>query len=336
MRILVVRIGRAGDIVMTTPALSAIFDNYPGAEVTMLTSPDGRRLLKNFHPNLRNLWVWNRSGFHGYFDKRKIMKKLATNSFDIIFCFDTSKRIASLFENTSATFIWQETLNSSKHCALNYLDTVEQASGSLKKAYYSHLHVDNAEKDSINKELLKHGIAPDDTVIMLHPSFSGYSNNPIIKFLKRNNRSFIHRLWPAENFAKLGDMIASLKMKNGKSPKVIIDLIPEEAPLGQEVIDNCNNSIKLLQARPNFERYKALISRADLLIAPNTGPMHIAAAVGTKVIALFSDWKPIDCGPYMDPTLFKIIRAEDMNQPEQGLSAISPENVIDACKRLLS
>lgn len=43
MKILVIRIGRAGDMVMITPALSALIDKYPNAEITVLTSPDGDR-----------------------------------------------------------------------------------------------------------------------------------------------------------------------------------------------------------------------------------------------------------------------------------------------------
>ena len=127
-----------------------------------------------------------------------------------------------------------------------------------------------------------------------------------------------------------------IRFKNGKKLKIIIDLIPDEIHLGQEIVDNSHKSIILLQVKPNFERYKALIKRADLLIAPNTGPMHLAAAVGTKVIALFSDWNPVDCGPYMEKSLFKIIRAEEMKHPERGLASIKPETVLNACQSLLN
>lgn len=336
MRILVVRIGRAGDIIMSTPALSAIIDQYPDAEITVLTSPDGNRLLKNYHPRLKDIWIWNRSGFHNFFDRKKILKKLSTHSFDIIFCFDTGKSIISLFSNTQAKFYGHTHQDKTKHCADNYLNIVKSACGGFDKTYYAHLPLDNAAKSRVHDELISHGITDDDVIVMLHPSYSGYTTNPIKKYLKRNHRSTIHRFWPVENFGKLADMISTLKVKSNAPPKIIIDLIPEEAELGQAIIDHCNAPVELLQVKPDFERYKALINRADLLVVPNTGPMHIAAATGTKVVALFSDWDPLDCGPYMDSSLFKVIRAEDMPGSKMGLAAIPPENVLDACNQLLN
>ena len=335
MRILAVRIGRAGDIIMTTPALSAIFDNYPNAEVTVLTGPDGRRILKNFHPRLSEIWVWNRSSLHNLADKRKIVTKLATHSFDIIFCFDTSSRIIGIFKNSTAKFYQPIPGSSQKHSSAIYLEIVEQACGALKKPYYAQLPVDDDASKAVNEELMEHGISPDDMVIMLHPSYSGYTSNPVKKLLNRKNRSLIHRLWNPANFSKLAELLTSHITKNGSTPKVIIDLVPEEAPLGESILRSSHNPVTLLLVKPNFERYKALIKRADLLVVPNTGPMHIAAAVGTKIVALFSNWSPEDCGPYMEPSLFKIIRAEDMPESQQGLNAISPETVMTACKELL-
>lgn len=335
MRILVVRIGRAGDIIMTTAALSAIFDKYPDADITVLTGTDGPRLLKNFHSRLSEIWVWNRSGLHSFFDKRKILKQLAAHPFDIIFCFDTSKHILGLFKNSSAELNTMVENTTSNHCSAHYLAIVEKAAGTLGKKYFAHLPVDRAASQRVNDELMTHGISAEDTVIMLHPSYSGYTPNPVKKFLNRNNRSLGHRLWSSYNFSRLAELLTSYKTNDGSTPKIIIDLMPEEATLGESILQNCQCAITPLNVKPDFERYKALICRANLLVVPNTGPMHIAAAVDTKVVALFSNWNPEDCGPYMDPSLFRIIRAEDMSEPQQGLNSISPETVMIACKELL-
>ena len=90
------------------------------------------------------------------------------------------------------------------------------------------------------------------------------------------------------------------------------------------------------QVKPDIERYKALIKLANLLNAPNTGPMLIAAAVGKKVVTLFSDWNHTDCGQYMESSLFKIIRGDDMPKPELGLASINSEIVPNACKSLIN
>jgi hypothetical protein len=59
--------------------------------------------------------------------------------------------------------------------------------------------------------------------------------------------------------------------------------------------------------------------------------MHIAAAVGTPLVALFSHMSPRDCGPYVPAGNYTALRAEDTGHPELGLAAISPESVFSAC-----
>ena len=336
MRILIVRIGRAGDIVMTTPALSAIIKYYPDANITFLTGPDGPRLLKDYHPNLKELWIWDRSGALAYFNKQKIIKKLDNTQFDKIFCFETNKNTANIFSHYDAQLYWSNTLDNTIHCSQNYLDIVKQAYPSSTNEFYAHLPVKDTALNQVNEELSAIGISGDDTVIMLHPTFSGYTSNPFASlFSKKYRTQTKHRLWPADNYSELGIKLSELDLPGNRTPKVIIDLIPDEAELGKEIIKIADKSIALLLAPPNFERYKALIKRADLLITPNTGPLHIAAAVNTEIVALFSKWNPSDCGPFMKADRYTILRAEDTQAPEHGLPSISVSSVFDACKQHL-
>ena len=91
----------------------------------------------------------------------------------------------------------------------------------------------------------------------------------------------------------------------------------------------------MLSGPPDFERYKAILQRMNLLISPDTGPMHVAAAVGTKVVGLFSGKSPEDCGPFVPPEQYFILRAEDTGRAELGLAAIPPESIFEACQPFL-
>ena len=104
---------------------------------------------------------------------------------------------------------------------------------------------------------------------------------------------------------------------------------------GDAVAARSAGTVKLLVAPPDFQRYKGLLSRLDVLVTPNTGPMHIAAALDTPLVALFSNWSPADCGPYMDPQRCMVLRAEDTAEPDRGLAAITPESVATAVLDLL-
>lgn len=130
-------------------------------------------------------------------------------------------------------------------------------------------------------------------------------------------------------------MIADYAETHSKRIFVIMDLVPEDRELGEIIVRLSGNRAILFIPPLNFERYKALLQRMNLLVSPDTGPMHIAAAVGTSLVALFAGHDPRDCGPYVPDSQFRVLRAEDMSHPEQGLAAITSETVFNACKVFL-
>jgi ADP-heptose:LPS heptosyltransferase len=330
MRILAVRVGRVGDTVMMTPALTAILECYPDAEVTILASPEGKLLLKDFHPRVKDVWTWNRNGLKSGADEKKLRTLLNQTRFDLIFCFDTSPRIARLFENYGGQLHWFRGGTEIKHCARNYLDLVATACGCEVRDIYNNLPVKAQAREAVDAELEAHGIRKSDLAIMIHPTYSGYS-----RFGLRKRQARKRKLWPPQKYGELGKRLATLKLADGSSPKAYIVLLPAELPFGKKIVQHSDNSILLLESHPTFDRYKAMIQRADVLLTPDSGPMHIASALGTNIIAFFSMKDPTDCGPWMDPDSYTILRSEDTATPEQGIAAISVDTVFDACSSML-
>jgi ADP-heptose:LPS heptosyltransferase len=331
MRILIVRIGRAGDIVMTTPAINALLDCYPDAEFTLLTSPDGKRLLRHYSPLVVDTWVWDRAALTAGLQKIKIKQKVSGTNFDKIFCFETSPSIAKPFNDSSAQLYQPEYNDELIHSSRLYLNMVKKSCNAEIDQYYASLPVTDDAISKVNRELQNIGIDDNDIVVAMHPTFSGFSR---FSFIKKNARK--NKLWPAERFAELGIKLSRHTLNNGKHPVVIIDLLEPEAALGNKITKLSSGKIKLLTEPPNMERYKALLKRADLLISPDTGPMHIAAAVNTRIVALFSGKSPADCGPYMPDDRFITIQAENMPGPQTGIKAITVDSVYDACLKQIS
>ena len=322
MRILAVRIGRVGDTVMMTPALNAIIRCYPDAQITILASPDGKRLLRDFHPQIEQIWTWDRHGLiKSYRDKRQLLQKIANSRFDRTFCFDTSKRIANLFDRVDTEFHWFHSPTELKHSARHYLDLVASTCDIDVEQFFNYLPVDDDYRKQVDEELAALGIQPDDIVVMMHPTFSGYSRLGL-----RKRKARIRKLWPANAYGRLGKRLASHRI-DGRPLKPLIDLLPAEMPLGRKIARASDGAITLPETPPNFGRYKALIARADLLLTPDSGPMHIASAVGTCIVAFFSRKEPADCGPYMEPSLFTILRSDD---PVKGIATIDVDTVYDA------
>jgi len=331
MRILVVRIGRAGDMVMTTAAINTLLQCYPDAEFTLLTSPDGSRLLRHFSHSIVNIWVWDRrTTLTACLTKKKLNTKIRNSSFDKIFCFETSPAIAKLFEGSDAELYRPEQHGNIIHSARLYLNMVEKACGTTLNQYYANLPVSYDSTTTISHELQNIGINDSDIVIALHPTFSGYSRIPLIKLKARKNK-----LWPASRFAELGVKLSEYTFANGKHPRIIIDLLKSEAALGKTITQLSSGKIILLTEPPDMDRYKALLKRVNLLVSPDTGPMHIAAAVNTRIVALFSGKSPSDCGPYMPADRFITVRAENMPDPQAGIKAIPVDDVYQACLQQL-
>ena len=328
MRILAIRVGRVGDTVMMTPALTALLNCYPDASLTILASPEGKSLLNNYHPRVEDIWVWNRYGLgiRSHFDRKRLTRKIGESDFDLIFCFDTNPSMAGLASESKAEIYLQTVLGPPVHCARHYLNLIEQAYGKAIDDIPVNLPVSPESVEQLDVELEQMGIRPDDTLIMFHPTFSGYSR---LGLRKRDARK--RKLWPAENYAELARRLYVSAQDHTKNLRIIMALLPAEQSLGRKIANLSKGCVTLLVSQPGFERYKALIHRANLFVTPDTGPMHIAAAVDTRTVAMFSNKDPADCGPYMKPGRYTILRTELTEEPERGIAAIKVDDVVEAC-----
>lgn len=329
MKILLIRNGRVGDTVMATSAITALLNIYPAAKITLIASPEGSRLLKNFHERVEAIWVWSRYGLgiQSRRDKKEIIKKIEAEKFDKAFCLDTNPGIANLLDTCQGDKYFQTHLGPPTHCARHYLNLIEQATGQKIDNIPVNLPVSDDSITQLDAELKKIGIEKSDTVIMLHPTFSGYSR---LGLRKRKARK--RKLWPAENYAELSLRLLNSAYAKDHPVKIIMALLPAEQSLGKKIVKLSGGRIQLIESVPSFERYKALIHRADLFVSPDTGPMHIAAAVNTRTVAMFSNKDPADCGPYMPGDRFNILRSECTEQPEKGIAAITVDAMMSACE----
>jgi ADP-heptose:LPS heptosyltransferase len=164
----------------------------------------------------------------------------------------------------------------------------------------------------------------------LHASFSG-----LRKAKLRSQHHRHQKTWPEEAFARLAGKLVDYGKTVGREITVVMDMLPEEQDLGERIVSASGGAITLMTPKPDFERYKAALQAMSLLVVPNTGPMHIAGAVGTPVVALFSELDPRDCGPYVPTDKVRYLCAEDTAEPEKGLAAISVDSVFEACKTFL-
>lgn len=115
---------------------------------------------------------------------------------------------------------------------------------------------------------------------------------------------WVTKRWPPQSFARLAQRAAA---RHGAG--IVLVGGPGEAALGQEVIDEftaragCSpHAILNLAGQSNLQQLAALCQQADVFLSGDTGPLHLASALKTPVVGVFTCTDPVRSGPRRDLT----------------------------------
>jgi heptosyltransferase-1 len=138
--------------------------------------------------------------------------------------------------------------------------------------------------------------------------------------------------WPAERYAT----VARGLMERGL--RVMVNAGPGEEGLAERIVASSGGAMAL---SCTLEQLIALARRVRLAIAGDTGPLHLACALGRPVVGIYGPTDPRRNGPY--GTRFRVLRSPESRRdhtrhesPEAGLMTIEPEDVLRATDELLS
>jgi ADP-heptose:LPS heptosyltransferase len=101
------------------------------------------------------------------------------------------------------------------------------------------------------------------------------------------------KLWEEERFARLGEVLAQ---RHGA--RILLIGSSSDLPLARRLASRMNPAPFVATGRTDLKLLIALLRRIDLLVTVDSGPMHIAAALGTPLVALFGPTDPHLIGPY--------------------------------------
>jgi lipopolysaccharide heptosyltransferase II len=122
----------------------------------------------------------------------------------------------------------------------------------------------------------KQGFGKDKRIVGMHPGASGF-----------------HKRWPVEKFAELGKRLAE-----NHGCQILIFGSSREKGVADQIEDRIGTNVISLAGKTDLGQLQAYLGICDLLISNDTGPMHLAAAVGTSVVSLFFSTHFIETGPY--------------------------------------
>lgn len=293
-RILVISGQGIGDLLLFTPALHSLRKNFPGAKISVLITKKCKDIILG-NPNVDDLILFDyqeRSNLlYAFFFISSIRRK----KFDLSICaYPSGLRSALIGYLSGATIRVGQRLSFSKK--LPFLFTVNVEVRDIKHAVEMNLDLLRALKLKIDQspqklfmliskdderfaeELkAKNNIKSDGLLIAIHPGVS---------------EGGLHRAWPKQNFVALIDNLAD---------KFDARIFLIGGPAERELIDDI---YKLAKKKPikvtgiSINSIAALLKSCTLFIGNNSGPMHVAASVGTPTVALFGDTDPRIHAPY--------------------------------------
>lgn len=138
--------------------------------------------------------------------------------------------------------------------------------------------------------------------------------------------------WPAERYAAVAQELIS------KGLRVLVNAGPGEEPLAEKISQATGGAASPLNC--SLSQLISLTRRVALVIAGDTGPLHLACALGRPVVGIYGPTDPGRNGPF--GTRFKVLRSPQSRRdhtrhaaPEAGLLTIQPPDILQAAVQLL-
>lgn len=322
-KILLIRAGRVGDMVMLTPAVQAVLDHHPHAEVHLLTSRDGQRVFRDYSPRLRML-LYDRHALMAGFSRLTLLKQVRAASYDLACCFELNPSFAA-FASAAARGVGIADHSRDECYAQRCLEVVWRALGRApERDYRISLPVTAEARERARLLYAQAGIPPAAYVVGIHPTYSGLHR------AWRRRRTDAGRRWPEESFAELARGLFEEGVARGLDLRVVMDLLPQEVAFGERIVRLSGGIVTMMAPPPDFQRYKAVLERMDMLITTDTGAMHVAGAVGTRLVSLFGMTDPASSCAYVPPE-----QCIEVHSPSGMMTDITPAEVLAACRRFL-
>ena len=347
-RILVVRLDNLGDVLVTSPAIHAVKASLPGSELCLLASPVGAQIAR-LHPDIDEVIVYEAPWMDPWQKlpqsskrEQQMIAMIKERQFDgaIIFtsyhqsslpsaylCYlaDIPLRLAASIDGPGSLLTTRHKHpDRMMHEVERGLDLVH-AIGISTSACDLVLKVPGKARDDVYEFLSVHNVDPFRLLVVIHPGCSMPA-----------------RTYPSDMYARVIDLAierlgATVVLTGTQDEQALVEHIMDE------VQEHHRSAILACAGSLPFPDFCALIEAADLMITNNTGPMHIAAAVKTPVVALFALTNPPgQWGPWNVPhrQLYhdvpcRICYHRSCPYNHECLRMVTPETVVDAARELL-
>ncbi len=309
-RILVVKMAGIGDLLLATPALRALRESYPLARIDLLVTPDSAGLLNSWDA-IDHIIVLDKYLFDS--PQQMVMKPqnmarlallwnaLREGKYDAVLLLHHLTlpfgRIKHQILMRATGAKWRVGLDNGHGWFLN-VRVPDQGFGAMHEAEYNmevvkavgasvqdkRLFLPLSEEERAKARQLIYGESDPDEIsrpiIAIHPGTGGYSTA---------------RRWAPERFAQVAD-----RLYQAVGGQLLLIGGPEEVELHTQIMGMLKSGVPVrsLAGKGNIKVAGAVLELVDLFIGNDAGPMHLAAAAGAPVVAIFGLSNHLAWGPY--------------------------------------
>ncbi len=344
-RLLVVRLGAMGDILHALPAITALRIIHPEWTIEWVVEPTWRALLASTQSTQRDTFndrpmqplvdrihiasskQWRRTPLSGK-TRREInalRRALKNERYDAVLDLQGALRSAVIARMASsrriigeshpreaiARWLFRERIDTqSAHVIEQDLELASAVAADTLAPVQPWLPSDPDAETWAAEQL-----QPGEPTVLINPG-AGWG-------AKR---------WPADRYAEVARALLN------RGIRVLVNAGPGELALADSIIKKTGGGASLLLC--SVEQLIAITRRISLAIAGDTGPLHLACALGRPVVGIYGPTDPSRNGPF--GTRFKVLRSPESRRdhsrheaPEAGLLTIAPEDVLRAVEELL-
>ena len=323
MKVLLVRLSAIGDVVHTLPVLPPLV--RAGHRVTWLVEPPARELLEG-HPLLENVIVAPSPRRFSWSEAAAVRSRLREQAFDV------ALDLQGLFKSA----VWARAAGAGRVVGHEARVRREPLSRWLLHetvpATENHPHVIDKNL-SLLRALGIDAVGAREVALPPPPPPVPLPENAA---LLNPGGGWAGKLWPAESYGALARPLRD----RGLAP--IVTWGPGERPLAEKVVAASAGAAEIAPPTTLLQ-YTSLARRARLVVAADTGPLHLACAVGAAVVALFGPTDPARNGPFAPADV--VVRRVPSCAPcyrrgcqvHAGIMATLPvEDVVRAAERRLA
>jgi len=273
-KILFINLFGIGDVMLSTPTIRCFKKKFPEAELFFLVKPLAKGVVAN-NPNLKKVFVYK-----NFFDAIKMLKKenfdmgialtrSPINSFLLIFSRSKS-RIGHLYDYTvrSNNYPIKREVWRSEHLVDLGLKIAKAVD--CKTDRKTEIHITKEDRVFARNFLKNNDLKKSDLIVAINPD----AKLP----LKR---------WPVQNFITVTYWL----IKN-KNAKIILTGSKNDLETCEKIRNAIGKNVFIAAGKTTLSQLAAIVKECDLFLTCDSGPMHIAMAIGIPTLALFGPTNP--------------------------------------------